>query len=163
MPDDGFQGPLREYCPKCEKPVYTNEAKFTNGCKFHPMCWKCTTCNKMLETTTLSADKTELFCKTCYTKKFGIIGNPGAPVKKDEEGKPQVIGGPKIEEGGCPRCGKKVHEAEKRMGGGRDYHLPCFRCKTCSKSLDASNQTERGGEVYCKTCYSKSFSPVGKK
>lgn len=158
-----WQGPLREYCPKCEKAVYSNEAKAAAGAKFHPMCYRCIVCNKMLESTTVSWSKLELFCKNCYEKKFGIRGNPGAGTKAvDEDGKPCMIGGPKVENG-CPRCGKKVHEAEKKTGGGKEYHGPCFSCKICHKMLDASTQCEKGGEVYCTTCYGKNFSPVGKK
>ncbi|KAG0046024.1 hypothetical protein BGZ83_008787 [Gryganskiella cystojenkinii] len=62
----------------------------------------------------------------------------------------------------CPRCQKTVYHAESALApGGAKYHKLCLRCIECSKSLDSTNMTDRQGQPYCKTCYSKAFGAKG--
>lgn len=55
---------------------------------------------------------------------------------------------------------------EQKEFGGNKYHIACFKCKQCNKSLSASNaltkDLEGGGtEVYCKGCHLGLFGPEG--
>lgn len=61
----------------------------------------------------------------------------------------------------CPRCGKAVYMAEKKMGGGAAWHISCFNCSECHKRLESTILCEREGDIYCKTCYGKNFGPKG--
>ncbi|KAF6775812.1 hypothetical protein AHF37_04732, partial [Paragonimus kellicotti] len=69
------------------------------------------------------------------------------------------------EQGGCPRCGKRVYDAEKAIGcpSGLSFHKACFRCKVCGKSLDSTTLCTQKDEqeIYCKACYGKQFGPKG--
>jgi len=64
--------PPGENCPKCEKKVYGNEAKLGGGYKWHPMCFKCSQCNMLLDSTKCAEHHKELYCKSCYDKHHGI-------------------------------------------------------------------------------------------
>nr|AAW27699.1 SJCHGC02224 protein [Schistosoma japonicum] len=121
-----------EICPKCQKAVYAAERKIAGGKAWHSMCLKCGLCNKMLDSTTVAEHEGEVYCKTCHGRKFGPKGygfgggsgalnmDTGTHVGNKEtemSNKPTAAGmGGKVispEEGGCPRCGKRVYDAEK--------------------------------------------------
>ncbi|KAJ1841850.1 hypothetical protein LPJ70_004063, partial [Coemansia sp. RSA 2708] len=61
----------------------------------------------------------------------------------------------------CPRCTKPIYHAEKVVGPGGPWHRACFKCKQCSTTLDSSKLTEHDGEAFCRSCYTKLFSPRG--
>ncbi len=65
---------MSDICPKCNKKVYFAEQVKGAGATYHKLCFKCTTCNKMLDSS-LCADKDNtLYCKSCYGKAFGPKG-----------------------------------------------------------------------------------------
>ncbi len=61
-------------CPKCTKSVYAAEQILAAGSGWHKMCFTCGLCKKMLEPTTLAAHEGQIFCKTCYGRKYGPKG-----------------------------------------------------------------------------------------
>merc|ERR1711874_603488 len=50
-------------CPKCGKSVYAAEEKLAGGHKWHTGCFKCSMCNKMLDSTNCNERDSALFCK----------------------------------------------------------------------------------------------------
>jgi len=176
-------------CPKCHKSVFANEAKLGAGHKWHSMCFKCTQCNKLLESTTVAEHDGTLYCKSCHGKQFGTKGygyGQGAGVLSMDTGSSstvvtssstagatpssrpaltQPVGGgaacSAAGSDGCARCGGRVYEAEKKIAIGRDWHKACFNCATCHKSLDSTTLNDKDGDIYCKGCYGKQFGPKG--
>jgi len=63
-----------EKCARCSKSVYLAEKKVGAGHSFHSSCFSCQTCNRKLDATILSEHKGEIYCKTCYTRQFGVHG-----------------------------------------------------------------------------------------
>ncbi|CAF2842215.1 unnamed protein product [Rotaria sp. Silwood2] len=61
-------------CARCSKNVYLAEKKVGAGRSFHIRCFSCRTCNRKLNATILSEHKGEIYCKTCYTRQFGVHG-----------------------------------------------------------------------------------------
>jgi hypothetical protein len=61
-------------CAKCDKRVYMAEEVRAANKVYHKLCFKCTSCNKLLEVKTLSDHQGELYCKNCYGKNFGPKG-----------------------------------------------------------------------------------------
>ncbi|KAI8381492.1 uncharacterized protein BYT42DRAFT_566714 [Radiomyces spectabilis] len=61
----------------------------------------------------------------------------------------------------CPRCNKAVYMAEQVIGPGGHWHRACLTCKECNKRLDSTTLTERDGEAYCRTCYTRQWGPKG--
>ncbi|XP_060923685.1 cysteine and glycine-rich protein 3 isoform X1 [Limanda limanda] len=191
-------------CPACEKSVYHAEEIQCNGRSFHKTCFICSefpssssslwchggsaetkmSCRKGLDSTTMAAHESEIYCKSCYGKKYGPKGYgygqgagalssdpPGHNVDlRPHESKPkpattnsdpskcqQTFGGSDR----CPRCSRAVYAAEKVMGAGKPWHKTCFRCALCGKSLESTTVTDKDGELYCKVCYAKNFGPKG--
>ncbi|KAH1171961.1 hypothetical protein KIL84_007579 [Mauremys mutica] len=141
-------------------------------------------CRKALDSTTVAAHESEIYCKTCYGRKYGPKGigfGQGAGCLSTDTGehlgldlqhspkpaRPSTPTNPSKftkkfgDVDKCPRCGKSVYAAEKIMGGGKPWHKTCFRCAFCGKSLESTNVTDKDGEIYCKVCYAKNFGPKG--
>jgi uncharacterized protein YbaR (Trm112 family) len=175
---------MPDYCPKCSKPVYAAEEKLAAGKKWHKACLKCGMCNKMLDSTTVAEHEGEVYCKQCHGRKYGIKGygfGGGAGALNMDKGaqfgggkdsapapaKPAGDGGKivAVEDGGCPRCGKRVYDAEKAIGCPDNirFHKACFRCLTCNGALDSTTlcTSKEDGNIYCKACYGKKYGPKG--
>ncbi|XP_071802588.1 LIM/homeobox protein Awh-like isoform X2 [Asterias amurensis] len=65
--------------------------------------------------------------------------------------------------GSCERCsgcgGSITDRFLLRVGGGLSWHMKCLSCADCLTSLDTQLTCYcRDSQVYCKHCYSRSFS-----
>lgn len=164
--------------------VYHAEEVQCDGRSFHRCCFLCMVCRKNLDSTTVAIHDAEVYCKSCYGKKYGPKGygyGQGAGTLNMDRGerlgiKPESTPSPhrpttnpntsKFAQkfGGaekCSRCGDSVYAAEKVIGAGKPWHKNCFRCAKCGKSLESTTLTEKEGEIYCKGCYAKNFGPKG--
>ncbi|XP_071453100.1 muscle LIM protein Mlp84B-like isoform X4 [Hetaerina americana] len=156
-------------CPKCQKSVYAAEERVAGGLKWHKGCFKCGLCNKMLDSTNCTEHEGELFCKMCHARKYGPkgygfgggagclsmdkgehLGNTEASSRANSAMEPRAIA--KAPEGeGCPRCGGFVYAAEQMLARGRAWHKGCFKCRTCTRTLDSTLACDApDGEVYCR-------------
>eukprot|EP00127_Corallochytrium_limacisporum_P002477 Clim_evm34s128 gene=Clim_evmTU34s128 len=164
-------------CPLCSKTVYMAEEVQANGKSYHKLCFKCEACNKLLDSTSLTERGESIFCKNCYTKKFGPEGFGAARVHTKSENPdgattatlasggssgninsaPRFGGGAKK----CPVCNKSVYAAEELQANGKSFHKLCFKCRDCNSLLDSTKVCERGDDLYCKSCYTKNFGPEG--
>lgn len=61
----------------------------------------------------------------------------------------------------CSRCSKPVYQAELARACGSAWHKTCFTCSECGKLLDSSTLCDRGGNIFCRSCYQKNFGPKG--
>ncbi|GAB1609984.1 cysteine and glycine-rich protein 1-like [Argonauta hians] len=180
---------MTQKCPRCDKAVYFAEEVRALGKKWHKLCLKCAKCNSLLDSTTCTDHNEELYCRACYAKNFGPKGYGfagGASGLSMDTGDPNVItrknvshlaeahaapilatngvAHTKLRLGGsdvCHRCSKAVYMAEKVSGAGKTYHKMCFRCNSCSKSLDSTTLCDNQTDIYCKACYNKQFGPKG--
>ncbi|KAM5224132.1 cysteine and glycine-rich protein 3 isoform 2-T3 [Hipposideros larvatus] len=61
-------------CGACEKTVYHAEEIQCNGRSFHKTCFHCMACRKALDSTTVAAHESEIYCKVCYGRRYGPKG-----------------------------------------------------------------------------------------
>ncbi|KAJ3048618.1 hypothetical protein HK097_010378 [Rhizophlyctis rosea] len=62
-------------CPKCGKAVYFAEQILGPGnVKYHKLCFRCTDCNKSLDSSNMADKDGVIYCKTCHGKKWGPKG-----------------------------------------------------------------------------------------
>lgn len=66
--------PSAPKCAKCEKSVYKAEEIRAANKTFHKLCFKCSSCNKLLEPNILTEHQGDLYYKNCYAKNFGPKG-----------------------------------------------------------------------------------------
>uniref|UniRef100_A0A9J8AU32 Cysteine and glycine-rich protein 2 n=1 Tax=Cyprinus carpio carpio TaxID=630221 RepID=A0A9J8AU32_CYPCA len=128
-------------CGACRGTVYHAEEVQCDGGSFHKCCFLCMVCRKGLDSTTLAIHEQEIYCKSCYGKKYGPKGygyGQGAGTLNMDRGerlgiKPeetqthrpttnpnpskfaQKFGGSEK----CARCGESVYAAEKVMSAGK--------------------------------------------
>jgi len=91
-----------------------------DGKRFHKKCFKCISCNRKLDSTSVRCHQGQLYCRLCHRK-----------VNPEESPKiyPNITAiAPKEEKDGCPRCGGAVYEAEKVPIKNDNYHKRCFNC-----------------------------------
>lgn len=172
-----------DQCPRCNKAVYLAEKVIGAGRSYHKACFKCTSCFKGLDSTTLCQRDEDIYCKACYGRLFGPKGYGfagGASGLSMDTGKPNEICRDnvshlaqaqvpqRLEKGGdasnneiCSSCSKAVYFAERVAGMGKVYHKSCFKCTACRRNLDSTLLTEHENNVYCKACYGKNFGPKG--
>uniref|UniRef100_A0A8C5KTW1 Cysteine and glycine-rich protein 2 n=1 Tax=Jaculus jaculus TaxID=51337 RepID=A0A8C5KTW1_JACJA len=162
-------------CGTCGRTVYHAEEVQCDGRNFHRRCLLCMVYRKNLGSTTVATHDEEIYCKSCYGKKYGPKGyaygqGAGTLGIKPKSAQPhRSTTNPKTSKfaqkyGGaekCSRCGGSMYAAEKIIGAGKPWHKNCFRCAKCGKSLESTTLTEKDGEIYCKGCYAKNFGPKG--
>ncbi|XP_050411136.1 cysteine and glycine-rich protein 1 [Patella vulgata] len=176
-----------EKCPRCSKSVFFAEEVRALGKKWHKMCLKCSSCNKMLDSTNCNDHDDDIFCTACHRKHFGpkgygfAGGSSGLSMdtgRRNEITRDNVSSYDQAQSGAaigrstsngngfggadlCPRCGCAVYMAEKVIGAGQSYHKVCFRCGNCKKGLDSTTLAVHEGDIYCRACYGKKFGPKG--
>ncbi|XP_014678628.1 PREDICTED: muscle LIM protein 1-like [Priapulus caudatus] len=72
--ETSFIPPGADRCGRCGKAVYAAEKRVGGGGIWHKTCFNCATCHKMLESGVECAADNEVFCKTCYGRKYGPKG-----------------------------------------------------------------------------------------
>lgn len=150
MPVGGVGG--APSCVVCEQRVYFNEEKTFMGRTWHKKCFRCTDCNKQLESGTANLFEEEaVLCNACFRKKTAA-SKPKAP-------KEEYIN--REDPDCCPRCGKRVYFAERVPCLGRDWHKACFSCASCSKKLEPAIAADHHGDLFCRACYGRKFGPKG--
>ncbi|CAB4065063.1 Cysteine and glycine-rich protein 3,Cysteine and glycine-rich protein 2,Cysteine and glycine-rich protein 1,Muscle LIM protein Mlp84B [Lepeophtheirus salmonis] len=172
-----FKAPESPKCPKCGRSVYAAEEKVAGGLKWHKACFKCETCNKLLDSTTCAEHDKKLYCKTCHGRHYGpkgygfgagagtlMMNSSGGPVQEE----PQMAfnNGASLSQApegeGCPRCGAYVYHADQVFSKGRAWHKFCFKCSACSRVLDSLTACDGPDKnIYCKVCYRKSYGIQG--
>ncbi|XP_051269681.1 cysteine and glycine-rich protein 1b isoform X1 [Dicentrarchus labrax] len=61
-------------CGCCQKTVYFAEEVQCEGKSWHKSCFLCMVCKKNLDSTTVAVHVDEIYCKSCYGKKYGPKG-----------------------------------------------------------------------------------------
>ncbi|KAF0034615.1 hypothetical protein F2P81_012373 [Scophthalmus maximus] len=61
-------------CGCCQKTVYFAEEVQCEGKSWHKSCFLCMVCRKNLDSTTVAVHVDEIYCKSCYGKKYGPKG-----------------------------------------------------------------------------------------
>ncbi|XP_020900345.2 cysteine and glycine-rich protein 1 [Exaiptasia diaphana] len=147
------------------------------GKVWHRRCFSCadTKCRKKLESTTCCDAEGEIWCKTCYAKRFGPkgygfgVGAGALRLTQDAHGK--TTAAPKLfadyseqgefQEGSCHKCGNPVFEAEKIPSSNHVYHRNCFVCFECGIRLESTTVNDHEHGIYCSACYAKRYGAKG--
>jgi hypothetical protein len=173
-----IKAPPGQGCPRCGGAVFAAELVLSKGREWHRKCFKCRDCTKTLDSIIAcdGPDK-EVYCKTCYGKKWGPHGygyacgsgflqTDGMTEEDISRERPFVSNDTtsiKAPEGqGCPRCGGAVFAAEQQLAKGTMWHKKCFNCAECHRPLDSMLACDGPDkEIHCRLCYGKLFGPKG--
>uniref|UniRef100_A0A8C4Q5R1 Cysteine and glycine-rich protein 1a n=1 Tax=Eptatretus burgeri TaxID=7764 RepID=A0A8C4Q5R1_EPTBU len=131
-------------CGVCNKVVYHAEEVQCEGSYYHRSCFRCMVCRKSLDSTTIATHESEIYCKSCYSRKYGPKGY----------GFGGGAGGLSMDAGAHlgitqPQCHADCSAKAERHSGAV-WHRSCFRCAKCGKGLESTTVTDKEGEIYCK-------------
>ncbi|XGW12110.1 hypothetical protein V3C99_013079 [Haemonchus contortus] len=118
-------------CVKCKEPVNRQNP----GCKalnqiFHVKCYTCKKCSKPLVGLTFYNIDNSPTCSDCYNQ---TLDN-------------------------CAKCHEKITDKMLKVND-LTYHVQCFTCKDCQKSLDGVPFTGDKENVYCIQCFQNKTAP----
>ncbi|KAL1522662.1 hypothetical protein AB1Y20_017640 [Prymnesium parvum] len=151
-------------CAVCAKSVYAAEQVLAVNAVFHKACFKCSSCNTWLDSSTCCDKGGILFCKACYAKAYGPKGygfaGGGAMMHTESRASPEggasaaSPAGVNTGSAPAPPLPKATAEpaappparAAPRFGGAPS-------CPTCGKSVYAAEQVLAAGAAYHKACF----------
>jgi len=130
-----------EKCVACGK-VITDRILRASGKPYHPECFTCVTCKKMLDGCPFAVDDdNKVYCVDCYHDKYApkcaFCGKPILP----EEGK---------------------EESLRIVAMGKDYHVGCFKCEMCGELLSGEGKGcyPLDGKLLCLNCNIASINKI---
>lgn len=110
-------------CSKCTKPI-TGECCYALERAFHPTCFACAACKKALNNDNFHLEDGAPYCVQCFEKLFSTkCAGCDFPIE----------------------AGDRFVEALKQV-----WHVDCFTCTTCHKTLEGIGFVNRNGKPYCK-------------
>ena len=120
-------------CVKCKNKVFENEKIMARSGAFHKTCLTCFECAKILDLTNYNDGRDGgVYCKNCYNAKYGARGRSQS-VKRD------VVFTAQEGDTKCPTCQGKIFDAEKLITPFGPFHVNCYKCFSCSKTLVSSS------------------------
>ncbi|KAG7469335.1 hypothetical protein MATL_G00127820 [Megalops atlanticus] len=125
--------PPTEVCGKCGEALSRSQpAVRAMDRLFHSECFCCMSCRRTLQGMQFYDRDGEPQCEDCYVSSLAV----------------------------CARCGERVTDRVLKAVG-QSFHAHCFRCSTCSCSLEgAPFITDDNNNPYCVADYHRRFSPV---
>ncbi|XP_032781985.2 cysteine and glycine-rich protein 1 isoform X1 [Daphnia magna] len=150
-------------CPRCQKNVYFAEEKMALGKSFHKMCFACANCKKMLDSTNATEHDDELFCRSCYGKKFGPkgygYGGGGAGVLSMDDGTGYINGPPTsnipqlAQAHVAPLLANGGTSVRQTNGNGYSKFGSKIDCRRCGKVVFMAEKMMGGGSCWHKSCF----------
>ncbi|KAJ8392882.1 hypothetical protein AAFF_G00070860 [Aldrovandia affinis] len=125
--------PPTEVCGKCGESLSRSQPAVRAMDKlFHADCFSCMNCQRTLQGMQFYDRDGQPQCEDCYVSSLAI----------------------------CARCGERVSDRVLKAVG-QSFHAHCFRCCTCSCSLEgAPFITDDNNNPYCVADYHRRFSPL---
>lgn len=131
------------YCCNCYKErfaprCFTCSTVFESGVKnivkfegilYHASCFKCVECKTTIGETGFVPTEDRIYCKTCYTEKFGVQ---------------------------CAQCRTAIHSGGVTYKK-KAYHSDCFKCQLCSEVLGSSSFANYNNQIICITCFGEEY------
>lgn len=125
--------PPTEVCGKCGEALSRSQPAVRAMDKlFHSNCFCCMSCHRPLQGMQFYDRDGAPQCEDCYTNSLAV----------------------------CSRCGERITDRVLKAVG-QCFHAHCFRCSTCSCSLEgAPFITDDNNNPYCVQDYHRRFSPL---
>ncbi|XP_037952792.1 actin-binding LIM protein 3 isoform X3 [Teleopsis dalmanni] len=166
-------------CAACQQYV-EGEVVSTMGKTYHQKCFTCSKCSKPFKSgSKVTNTGKEVLCENC------VAGPAASPVQKTNDivhkdgtaSPPPLAESPtratahqqmsnaisdraRIKEdydpNDCAGCGELLKEGQALVALDRQWHVWCFRCKSCNSVLNGEYMG-KDGVPYCEKCYQKSF------
>lgn len=120
---------IKLYCALCKKELQGKGMRIGDQL-YHPQCFKCAKCQKVITEKFQIVDG-KPYCEQCFVQEVS---------------------------GKCYICGKMVTD-EIIKSVGHFFHVECFKCAFCKKSLIDTPFKQHEGKMVCELCFRQNFGP----
>ncbi|XP_038556009.1 actin-binding LIM protein 3 isoform X6 [Micropterus salmoides] len=122
-------------CDRCDSFI-TGEVVSALGRTYHPKCFVCSLCSKPFPI----GDRVTFSGKDCVCQQCShTLVKPNEPIK---------IHGPSH----CAGCGDEIKQGQSLLALEKQWHVSCFRCRTCNMVL-TGEYISKDGVPYCEADY----------
>ncbi|XP_029304520.1 actin-binding LIM protein 3-like isoform X5 [Cottoperca gobio] len=125
-------------CDSCDLYI-TGEVVSALGRTYHPHCFVCSICRSPFPI----GDRVTFCGKKCVCQQCSHTLKSDKPVK---------VHGPSY----CAGCGEEIKQGQSLLALERQWHVSCFKCRTCSCAL-TGEYISKDGIPYCETDYHTQF------
>ncbi|KAM3869153.1 actin-binding LIM protein 3-like [Diretmus argenteus] len=125
-------------CDSCDQYI-TGEVVSALGRTYHPHCFVCSICRSPFPI----GDRVTFCGKKCVCQQCSHTLNSEKPVK---------VHGPSY----CAGCGEEIKQGQSLLALERQWHVSCFKCRTCGCML-TGEYISKDGIPYCETHYHAQF------
>uniref|UniRef100_A0A8C9X7K1 Actin binding LIM protein family, member 3 n=1 Tax=Sander lucioperca TaxID=283035 RepID=A0A8C9X7K1_SANLU len=125
-------------CDSCEQYI-TGEVVSALGRTYHPHCFVCSICRSPFPI----GDRVTFCGKKCVCQQCSHTLKSDKPVK---------VHGPSY----CAGCGEEIKQGQSLLALERQWHVSCFKCRTCGCAL-TGEYISKDGIPYCETDYHTQF------
>ncbi|XP_075342947.1 actin-binding LIM protein 3-like isoform X3 [Odontesthes bonariensis] len=125
-------------CDSCDQYI-TGEVVSALGRTYHPLCFVCSICRSPFPI----GDRVTFCGKKCVCQQCSNSLSSDKPVK---------VHGPSY----CAGCGEQIKQGQSLLALQRQWHVSCFKCRTCGCAL-TGEYISKDGVPYCETDYHTQF------
>ncbi|KAM6983306.1 actin-binding LIM protein 3-like isoform 2-T2 [Tautogolabrus adspersus] len=125
-------------CDSCEQYI-TGEVVSALGRTYHRHCFVCSICRSPFPI----GDRVTFCGKKCVCQQCSHTLSSDKPVK---------VHGPSY----CAGCGEEIKQGQSLLALERQWHVSCFKCRTCGCAL-TGEYISKDGTPYCETDYHSQF------
>ncbi|XP_028277221.1 actin-binding LIM protein 3-like isoform X1 [Parambassis ranga] len=125
-------------CDSCDQYI-TGEVVSALGRTYHPHCFVCSLCRSPFPI----GDRVTFCGKKCVCQQCSHSLNSDKPVK---------VHGPSY----CAGCGEEIKQGQSLLALERQWHVSCFKCRTCGCAL-TGEYISKDGIPYCEADYHTQF------
>ncbi|KAF3705671.1 Actin-binding LIM protein 3 [Channa argus] len=125
-------------CDSCEQYI-TGEVVSALGRTYHPHCFVCSVCRSPFPI----GDRVTFCGKKCVCQQCSHSLSSDKPVK---------VHGPSY----CAGCGEEIKQGQSLLALERQWHVSCFKCRTCGCAL-TGEYISKDGIPYCEVDYHTQF------
>lgn len=125
-------------CDSCEHYI-SGEVVSALGRTYHPQCFVCSLCRSPFPI----GDRVTFCGKKCICQQCSQSLSANKPVK---------VHGPSY----CAGCGEEIKQGQSLLALERQWHVSCFKCRTCGCALTAEYIC-KDGIPYCEADYHSQF------
>ncbi|XP_073335796.1 actin-binding LIM protein 3-like [Pagrus major] len=125
-------------CDSCDQYI-TGEVVSALGRTYHPHCFVCSICRSPFPI----GDRVTFCGKKCVCQQCSHSLSSDKPVK---------VHGPSY----CAGCGEEIKQGQSLLALERQWHVSCFKCRTCGCTL-TGEYISKDGIPYCETDYHTQF------
>ncbi|CAF4964410.1 unnamed protein product [Rotaria sp. Silwood1] len=118
-------------CAKCSEPISDGRTIIYQGDEYHPDCFRCCHCNKIIRDAEFPTHNSEPCCYQCYNQYFASK---------------------------CAKCSEPISNGRSTIFEGDEYHLDCFRCCHCDKIIKDRQFPTHNSKPCCNQCYNQYFA-----